>query len=114
MAIDPMSEEVFTLAEAARRLPRLRRGRPVDLSTLYRWAGRGLRGVRLETLCVGGTRVTGARALRESCERLGRARAATAAGPVPPPTRADRRVEEELDRLGLGEARGPNGGPLRR
>ncbi len=62
--IDPLSEEIRPLAEWARRLPPLRRGRPVHVSTLWRWAMRGLRGIRLETVLVGGARVTSADALR--------------------------------------------------
>jgi hypothetical protein len=62
--IDPFAEEVIPLAAAAARLPRLRAGRPVNTGTLWRWAGQGLRGVRLETLSLGGTRCTSVEALR--------------------------------------------------
>jgi hypothetical protein len=63
MPIDCLTESTFSLTEAARRLPRLRKGRPVHVSTLWRWATRGLRGVRLETTMVGGARVTSLAAL---------------------------------------------------
>ena len=45
-------DELITLAEAARRLPRID-GRKVCDVTLWRWARRGLRGVRLEYVRVG-------------------------------------------------------------
>ena len=70
--IDPLLEEILPLAEAARRLPRLRAGRPTHPSTLWRWASRGIRGVRLETVRVGGTCCTiygGTKALFRRAER---------------------------------------------
>jgi hypothetical protein len=49
---------------AARRLPQLQReGRHPDLSTVWRWATRGCRGVVLETWLIGGRRVTTAEAV---------------------------------------------------
>jgi hypothetical protein len=94
--IDPFSEHTFPLAEAARRLPRLRSNRPVAVSTVWRWARRGLRGVVLETALVGGVRVTSAAALREFFARLDRR-------PVSPrPTVVNQdAVEKELDRVGI-------------
>ena len=43
----------FPLAEAARRLP-LTRNKPVHISTLVRWIQRGVRGVKLEAIRLGG------------------------------------------------------------
>ena len=68
MAIDPNTETLRPLAEAARRLPALRGGRPVNPTTLWRWATRGVRSrggltVKLETLKVGGTCCTSDEAL---------------------------------------------------
>ena len=69
MAIDPLSEPTLSLTQAARRLPRLRAGRPVHPSTVWRWALTGLRGIRLETVLVGGVRVTSEAALRRFFDR---------------------------------------------
>ena len=68
MAIDPAAETLRSFAEAARRLPPLRKGRPVSPTTVWRWATRGVRSrsgvtVRLETLKVGGTCCTSDEAL---------------------------------------------------
>jgi hypothetical protein len=68
MAIDPTTETLRPFAEAARRLPALRGGKPVHATTLWRWATRGVRGrrgatIRLETLKVGGTTCTSDEAL---------------------------------------------------
>jgi hypothetical protein len=44
--------ELLTLAEAARRLPRID-GKKIAIPTLWRWCRKGLRGARLEYLRVG-------------------------------------------------------------
>ena len=56
--IDLRVEEVFSLSEACRRLPPRREGKKPHVATLYRWGQRGLRGVCLETIQVGGTLCT--------------------------------------------------------
>lgn len=48
-----LREELLSLAQAARLIP----SRP-HVSTLWRWCGRGVRGVRLRTVIVGGRRYT--------------------------------------------------------
>jgi hypothetical protein len=68
MAIDPLTEKLRSFAEAARRLPALRGGKPVNPSTVWRWTTRGVRNrdgvlVRLETIKVGGTCCTSDEAL---------------------------------------------------
>lgn len=62
--IDPLSEDTFPLSAIGRRLPRLRRNRPIHPSTGWRWAERGLKGIRLETIKIGGVTCTSAEALR--------------------------------------------------
>jgi hypothetical protein len=57
-----MSAEVdirfcFPLKNADRYFPGPS-GRPISLPTLFRWTSRGLRGVRLRTIRLGGTRCT--------------------------------------------------------
>jgi len=70
MMIDLAIEEVLTLTEAATRLPRRRAAKRPHVATLYRWATRGCRGIRLETIRVGGTLCTSVEALQRFCERL--------------------------------------------
>ncbi|MCH7727048.1 MAG: DUF1580 domain-containing protein [Planctomycetes bacterium] len=99
MAIS-IDEGLLPLAEAAKILPR-RRGRKVATSTLYRWAKRGLRGVCLEVVQVGGTTCTSRSALQRFFNRL------TAAARPKTPTMDDRQIEDlrvterKLDQLGL-------------
>ena len=70
MMIDLASEAVITLAQATKHLPRRRRqDKKPHVSTVYRWATAGARGVVLETLRVGGTLCTSIEALQRFCER---------------------------------------------
>lgn len=98
--IDTTKEVPIPLAPAARHLPPLRSNRPVSPSTLWRWAKRGLRGVCLEIIHVGGTVCT-------SREALQRFFAALSHTPLPVPHTQGRdedrhkAVEAELDSMGL-------------
>jgi hypothetical protein len=68
--IDSTTETLISLSEAAKAVPRRRKGRKTHLSTIYRWATVGVRGVVLETLQCGGSRVTSREALQRFFERL--------------------------------------------
>ena len=59
MAINTSEEELLTLTQAARRY-RPPDARPLAPSTIWRWQKKGISGVRLETICIGGTRYTSA------------------------------------------------------
>jgi hypothetical protein len=76
--IDSTVENPIPLAVAARLVPPRRNGKRTHISTLYRWATVGVRGVVLETLQVGGSRCTSREALQRFYERLS---ASTPAGP---------------------------------
>jgi hypothetical protein len=75
--IDISVETVLTFTEAAARLPRRRRGKKPHIATLYRWAERGLKGVRLETIQVGGTCCTSIEALQRFFNGLAKPRSET-------------------------------------
>jgi len=70
MPIDIHHENVLTFSEAAKLLPRRRAGRKTHVSTLYRWASRGVRGIVLETLQIGGTSCTSKEALQRFFDHL--------------------------------------------
>jgi len=76
--IDITTEQVLSLTDAALLLPTRRRGRPTHPGTLYRWATSGVRGIRLETLRVGGTLCTSPAALQRFCDALTLSEEATA------------------------------------
>lgn len=60
MTIDYTSENLISLADAAREFP----GRPVSLNTLHRWRMHGVRGTKLETVLLGGIRYTSRQAIQ--------------------------------------------------
>jgi hypothetical protein len=70
--IDISTKRLIPLSDCPRLrwLPRRRRGRRPHAATFFRWAKHGLRGVRLETIRVGGTLCTTQDALRTFFERL--------------------------------------------
>ncbi len=63
--IDPASEETFPLAEAGQKA-----GINKHTSTLHRWRHPGVRGVRLETVRIGGVHHTSLASLRRFFSRL--------------------------------------------
>ena len=92
-----LSESVVSLIEAAKLLPRRRKGKRPNVATLYRWTTIGVRGVVLESVQVGGTRCTS----REALDRFLAALTAQSAGtPAPGPApRVNRREVERAERV---------------
>jgi hypothetical protein len=75
MAIDAFQETLVTYADAVKRLPKLREGKSMAASTIYRWASTGSKAadgtrVRLETIKIGGTCCTSLEALQRFFDRL--------------------------------------------
>jgi hypothetical protein len=70
VAINVQDEQVISLREACGLLPRRRAGKKPAIETLYRWSLRGCRGIKLETVQVGGTRCTSREALQRFCDAL--------------------------------------------
>lgn len=92
-------EPLMPLAQAARQLPALRGGRPVNPATLRRWSAKGLRGVKLETLRCGGTTCTSREALQRFFSALSGAAEPSAIGTLRQPSAKE--VNERLDRMGV-------------
>jgi hypothetical protein len=96
--IDPETEDVISLTDAAKSLP----GRP-NITTIWRWRNRGVRGVKLETFLQGGRRMTS----REALSRFFAATTAAADGePIRSETprqreRAIERAEKRAAELGV-------------
>ncbi len=101
--IDISTEEVLSLTEATKRLPQRRKGARPNVATLYRWAQSGVRGIRLETLCVGATRCTSMEALQRFCDAL-TAASEPSAGPTPPRQTRQRRQQIEAAERRLTQA----------
>jgi hypothetical protein len=66
MSIDIRTEDLIPLNDVPKlkSMPRGRQGKPIHYSTIYRWALRGTKGVKLETLRVGGRICTSLPALQ--------------------------------------------------
>ncbi|NQT14426.1 MAG: DUF1580 domain-containing protein [Planctomycetes bacterium] len=98
--IDIQNEQVVTLTQATRHLPKRRKGRRPAVSTLFRWAQDGVRGVHLETLQVGGTRCTSLEALQRFFEQLTEV---STREPTPSPSKAQAAAQAEraLDAAGI-------------
>jgi hypothetical protein len=100
--IDLNQEPLISIAEAARLRPPGRSGRPTHPSTVYRWIGVGVRGVKLEAVRLGGSLYTS----REAIQRFGERLTAGATRPDRGQTstarrRAYERAGRKLDRLGI-------------
>ena len=54
--IDPVNETLISLSGAGRKIPV--DANPIDPSTIWRWARKGRRGIKLETIRLGGRTVT--------------------------------------------------------
>jgi Protein of unknown function (DUF1580) len=72
--IDTTIEHVVSMGQAADELPRRRRGRKTNVSTLYRWTKSDCRGVLLEYIQIGATRCTSREAIQRFFEQLSKGR----------------------------------------
>ncbi len=97
--IDIQSETVIPLTKAAKRVPS-RNGRTVHVSTIWRWTMRGVHGIKLESLLVGGTRCTSVEAIGRFIQRLN-CTGDECDDCMGHPDRAHEAAEAELDRLGV-------------
>lgn len=98
MRIDVDNETLFQFPEARSEFPMGR----VSLATLHRWRQKGVRGVKLETVLIGGLRYTS----REAIARFIAAQNEADAPAVPTITPAQRRRQSEaaraeLERMGV-------------
>jgi hypothetical protein len=95
MSIDILAEQLLSFPAASKTLP----SKP-NISTIHRWRLKGIRGIKLETVLIGGRRHTSV----EAIERFAAATTAVANGDsVPVRTsrqreRAVRDAENELSR----------------
>jgi hypothetical protein len=93
MPVNIFDEEILTLPDACRALPRVDGKRP-HVSTIWRWCREGVRGVRLEYARLGGRLLTSRQALARFAVNVAEAdrQAATPAPPASPPEPRPRAV----------------------
>ncbi len=82
------NEQIVTFAEAAKALPKFNGKRP-HTCTIWRWARKGCRGVKLEVRRLGGRFVTSMEALERFSKELGEVELPDR--PAPPPKRPTNR-----------------------
>lgn len=70
------NETLVTLKDVSRRFPSSRRGRGVHVNTIRRWAWKGILGVRLATVTIGGTVYTSEQEIERWRQAVDRKRAA--------------------------------------
>jgi hypothetical protein len=110
--IDPLSEKVLTLSQAAKSLPKRRAGRRPHVSCLYRWTVSGLRGVVLESIQIGGTRCTSREALARFFDRLSNRSGSLSTSNTRSTAQRERDVlKTELALTEMGILRGPVDAP---
>lgn len=68
--IDIAGEQLIPISEVPRRLPPRTTGKRVHISAVYRWLQRGVRGVVLESVRVGGSTYTSVEALQRFADQL--------------------------------------------
>ncbi len=98
MTIDVQTETLISFSDARSAFPGI--VRRLSLATLHRWRLNGVRGVKLETVLIGGLRYTS----REAIGRFIQAQNADDAPAAPVITQAQRRRLSEAARLALQEA----------
>jgi hypothetical protein len=99
--IDIHAKTLIWAAETVRLRPAGRRGHPIQLTTIYRWMTRGARGIRLDSIRIGGCNLTPREALQGFAEDL-TAPASTLARVLPSSRRMSlARASHLLDRLGI-------------
>jgi len=68
--IDIDQESMIRISEVPKLLPPRSTGKRIHISAVYRWTQRGIRGVKLESVKIGGTTYTSKEALQRFAERL--------------------------------------------
>ena len=96
MSIDIQSETLVPVSKIPSHVP----GRP-HLATAWRWVNRGCRGVKLETLLVGGKRWTSLEAIQRFAEATTAAADGTSIGTASTQRKAHERACAELDSAGI-------------
>lgn len=96
---ETLQSNLISFPALARLIPPSRLGRPVAISTIHRWQ-RGLRGVRLEAIRIGGRWYTSTEAFQKFCNALTQSRSSLPQ--VSPPVSQDKDVIDlALESMGL-------------
>ncbi len=104
--IDTTIERLIPLREVPKVLPCRETGRRIHISAIYRWAQRGIHGVRLDVVRIGGTTYTSSEAIQRFGEQLSSRTGFNAVADLPTPRARQREIEQASRRVGelLGDA----------
>jgi hypothetical protein len=97
--IDITQETLIPLREAPRRLPPRPNGKRMHISACYRWISRGVRGVRLEAIRIGGSTYTSLEALQRFADHLGAPGAPLTLPASSPPRTRQKQIDQASKRL---------------
>jgi len=98
--IDAANETLVALRDVPRCLPARPNGKRLHISAVYRWTLRGIKGVVLESIRIGGTTYTSQEAIQRFSDRL--------SGPAPaqlPPAGVSRVRQRQLDQANAAVSR---------
>lgn len=106
--IDIQRENILTLAQASKRIPG-RTGPSLSVSTIHRWVLNGVGGTYLETIMVGGRKMTSVEAIQRFCDARTRSKGSPERDPVsrggarrPPVAAEDQKMTDQaLIRAGI-------------
>ena len=101
MPIDASTEELIPIATAAQLFP----GKPVCIQTMHRWRLKGVRGVKLETLLIGGLRYTSKQAIERFIIAQNQASPSLTVAPQQRARQAKAALEK-LAQMGIGKMTG--------
>ncbi len=107
--IDLACEQLVPVRDIPSHLPRRPSGKRVHISACYRWLSRGVRGVKLEAIRIGGTTYTSVEALQRFAELLSSSTPRPLAEPAPSQSREkaiDRATRELKEKLHPARAGG--------
>ena len=90
----PLTEELVRLSDVPKHLPRNRNGKKVGTSTVYRWATKGVRGIRLEWWQLPSGRVTSLEAVTRFLRALTEQRLSADPTQFQTPRRRTRRAQK--------------------
>ena len=99
--IDIQHETLIRLQDVREYLPSSRKGKKLSKAVCFRWAAKGVRGVRLETLHVGAGRMTSLEALQRFADARGEASAPTAQQDTAQSRTRARKAADELTKRGV-------------
>ena len=96
--IDINKEHLIRIHDVPRRLPRRPTGKQVHISAVYRWIKRGVRGVFLESVKIGGSTYTSEEALQRFADQRSNPTAAAASSNILPQSR-QKRIEHAAQQI---------------